>query len=72
MHVVFVVIGIALGVIGAFSLTQATMGVGLIGLACFAGILARMAQAEMQASAARKREQQRSVAATAEPARVTS
>ena len=33
---------------GVLSLTQATWGVGLIGVACFLAVLTRLAQAERQ------------------------
>jgi len=33
---------------GGFSLTQATMGAGIVGVACFLGIIARLAQASRQ------------------------
>jgi len=35
---------------GVLSLSQATLGVGLIGIACFLGIMARLAQAEAHTS----------------------
>jgi hypothetical protein len=43
--VVLSVLGCGLALVGFLVLTQATTGVGLIGLACFVGILARLAQA---------------------------
>lgn len=51
---VFLVIGFALAVFGVMSLSEATMGVGLIGLACFFGIVARLAQARTLATEAAK------------------
>jgi len=46
MFVVLVILAILAGIGGLLYLSQATQGVGLIGLACFLGILARLAQAE--------------------------
>jgi hypothetical protein len=46
--VLLVVVGLLVGAVGLFSLTQATLGVGLVGLALFAGVLARIAQARAQ------------------------
>lgn len=43
--VLLILIGIAVALIGAFTLTQATQGVGLLAIACFLAILARMSQA---------------------------
>lgn len=40
-----IVLSIILALIGIFSLSQATVGVGLIALACLFGIYARIAQA---------------------------
>jgi hypothetical protein len=48
MHVgtiMLVVIGLGLAVWGLFTLTQATLGAGLLAAACFFGILARLSQA---------------------------
>jgi len=42
-----IILAIILGIWGAGTLTQVTAGVGLIGLACFAAILARINQAEV-------------------------
>lgn len=44
LTVVLLIIGVIVAIFGYYSLTQATQGVGLIGLACFIGILARIAQ----------------------------
>jgi hypothetical protein len=43
-----VIIAVVAGLAGAFSLTQATFGVGLICGGCLFGILARVAQASVQ------------------------
>lgn len=45
MAMVLVLLSLAVCAVGLLTLTQATMGVGLICLACFLGILARLAQA---------------------------
>lgn len=42
---ILVLLAIPTALIGALLLTQATTGVGVIALACFLGILARLAQA---------------------------
>ena len=46
MSAVLMILGILVVLIGAVSLSQATMGVGLVAIGCFLGILARLAQAE--------------------------
>lgn len=46
MSAVLMILAILAGVVGVFSLSQATMGVGIIALGCLLGILARLAQAE--------------------------
>jgi hypothetical protein len=38
---------IGAAILGALLLSQATLGVGLIALACFAGIVARIVQAQV-------------------------
>ena len=48
MVVALVVISILLALYGLFTLTQATMGAGLVAAACFFAILARIAQAQAQ------------------------
>ncbi|MBI2846944.1 MAG: hypothetical protein HYX82_03585 [Chloroflexi bacterium] len=48
MHWILVLIAIIVTVIGAASLNQATLGVGLIGIACLIGILARIVQASKE------------------------
>jgi hypothetical protein len=45
MDIFLVVVSIIVGVFGFFSLSQATMGIGIICGACLLGILARIAQA---------------------------
>ena len=45
MSTALVVIAILAVAIGVLSLSQATMGVGVIAIGCFIGILARIAQA---------------------------
>lgn len=45
MSTALVVIAILAVTIGVLSLSQATMGVGIIAIGCFIGILARLAQA---------------------------
>ena len=48
MTVFLVVISLLVVVIGALSLSKATMGVGMIAIGCFIAILARLAQAADQ------------------------
>jgi len=48
MYGLLVALAIIAAVIGFFLLSQATMGVGIVGLGCLAGILARIAQAHEQ------------------------
>ena len=48
MSIFLVILGILVVLGGILSLTQATMGVGLIAIGCFLAILARLAQAEAQ------------------------
>lgn len=45
MTVLLVIIAILAVVFGVLSLSQATMGVGIIAIGCFIAILARLAQA---------------------------
>lgn len=45
MSTALVVIALLTVAIGVLSLSQATMGVGVIAIGCFIGILARLAQA---------------------------
>ena len=42
---ILIILGILALAVGFLSLTEATLGVGIVGLACFLGILARIAQA---------------------------
>lgn len=42
-----VLVAFGLAVLGGVLLTNATIGVGLIALACFAGIVARLVQAQV-------------------------
>ena len=51
---VLVILAVLAAVLGTFTLSQATLGVGIIGLGCLAGILARVAQAEAHHSELRK------------------
>ena len=46
MAVIFIFLALLLAVGGALSLTNATLGVGLIGLGAVCGILARLIQAD--------------------------
>lgn len=48
MIVVLVLIAIAVVAFGVMSLSQATLGVGIIAIGCFIAILARLAQAAEQ------------------------
>jgi hypothetical protein len=48
MSIFLVVLGLLVVLGGILSLTQATLGVGLIAIGCFLAILARLAQAEVQ------------------------
>lgn len=41
-------VAIIVGLVGAFSLTQPTLGVGLLAGGCLLGIVARIAQADSQ------------------------
>jgi hypothetical protein len=45
MKALFAVLAVLVAGIGVLFLTQATMGVGLVGLACLLAIFARIAQA---------------------------
>ena len=45
MVVILILLAILLAGAGIFSISQATLGVGLLAVACFLGILARIAQA---------------------------
>ena len=46
MHGILLVLGLLAAGYGAMSLSEATLGVGFIAIACFLGIAARLAQAE--------------------------
>ncbi|WP_158606133.1 hypothetical protein [Simplicispira hankyongi] len=48
MSIFLVILGILVVIGGILSLSQATLGVGLIAIGCFLAILARLAQAEAQ------------------------
>ena len=48
MTVLLVVLALLIALAAAAYLTQATLGVGLMALACLLGILARLAQATVQ------------------------
>lgn len=48
MTALLIVLGLLAAVLGSLLLSEATMGVGVIGLACFLGILGRIAQASGQ------------------------
>lgn len=45
MSIVLMIVATLAVLFGAFSLSQATMGVGIITIGCFIAILARLAQA---------------------------
>ena len=45
MLIFLIIVAVILGIAGLLFLSEATTGVGLIGLACLAGILARLIQA---------------------------
>jgi hypothetical protein len=45
MDIFLVVIALILAVVGFFNLSNATLGIGIIGCGCLFGILARIAQA---------------------------
>ena len=45
MVVILIILALILAGAGIFSISQATLGVGLLACACFLGILARIAQA---------------------------
>lgn len=51
MTIVLVVVALLAGVIGVLSLSEATMGVGIICFGCLIGIVARIAQASVQHAA---------------------
>lgn len=46
MAAILTLLAIVAGLVGLFFLSEATMGVGIMGLACLFGILARIAQAD--------------------------
>jgi hypothetical protein len=46
MSAILMILGILAVAFGALSLSEATMGVGIIAIGCFLAILARLAQAE--------------------------
>jgi hypothetical protein len=48
MFWLLIIAGVVLVAVGAMSLSQATMGAGLVAVACFCGILARIVQADRQ------------------------
>lgn len=48
MTALLIVLGLLAAALGGLLLSEATMGVGIIGLACFLGILGRIAQASAQ------------------------
>lgn len=48
MHHFLVLLGLLAAGTGLASLSNATLGAGLVGAACFLGIAARMAQADIQ------------------------
>lgn len=56
MYWALVVFGALIAIVGTLMLSQATMGVGVVALGCFLGIVARIMQAEAHAKAAQKRE----------------
>ena len=54
MAIILAVLAIVVGGFGTLSLSQATLGVGLLSLACLLGIFARLLQAEQQHRELRK------------------
>lgn len=66
LNLFFSLLAIAVAVIGFGSLSQATQGVGLIGLACFIGILIRIGQAGMHRDQQQK--EAKAAALAAQPA----
>lgn len=48
MFIILIILSIIVAVGGALSLSNATMGVGIIGLACMLACFARIAQASSQ------------------------
>jgi hypothetical protein len=46
MFVILLIVAIGTTAIGCMMLSQATLGVGIVGSGCFLAILARMAQAQ--------------------------
>ncbi len=59
MVTLLVLVAFALALVGAATLTEATAGVGIVGLACLFGILARIAQASVHRDQAEKRQGER-------------
>lgn len=55
VSIFLLIIGFLVMVAGAVQLTQATVGVGLVGIACFFAIVARLAQAATSPAAAAPR-----------------
>lgn len=54
MTVLLVIAALVAVAIGVLALTQATLGIGLIAIGCFLGILARIAQASEHRAATRR------------------
>ena len=46
MYIFLAILGLIVGFIGLMSLSQATLGVGIIAFGCFLAILARIVQAD--------------------------
>jgi len=55
MLVLLIIVALVLGIAGALFLSDATLDVGLIGLGCLVGILARIIQAAEQGQDLEKR-----------------
>lgn len=56
MPVLLVLVAVLAGLAGLVTLSQATMGVGMMAAACLCAILARMAQAHAQHAALMRRD----------------
>lgn len=68
LSILLSVLAMGVAVLGVLSLSQATQGVGLIGLACFIGILTRIGQAGIHRDQQQKEAKAASQAAPSAPA----